>query len=292
MNHLDYLESKSIYILREAYASFKNTGMLWSIGKDSTVLLFLCRKAFFGHVPFTLIHIDTGFKIKKMIEYRDYLVEKLELDLLYAINEKALKAKQAFPFGTLSRVECCKVLKTETFKRTIIGAITQYRYNHYKKRYEPLDSPQSFDAIILGIRADEEGTRSKERYFSKRTDRFSWDIEEQAPEFWNQYNIELRPGEHMRIHPLLDWTELDIWEYILRENIPVIDLYFSKKGKRYRSLGCAPCTQPIESDAKNVSDIVNELKSGKLSRIAERAGREQDKEDRGTLEMLRREGYM
>lgn len=147
--------------------------------------------------------------------------------------------------------------------------------------------------MIVGIRADEEGSRSKERYFSPRDQNNVWDLGEQPPEFWNQYKTDFPKGTHIRIHPLLDWTELDVWEYIKRENIPVVSLYFDNgEGKRYRSLGCAPCTKPVESDAKNVDEIIDELKTGKFSNIAERSGREQDKEDGGGLEDLRRCGYM
>jgi sulfate adenylyltransferase subunit 2 len=147
--------------------------------------------------------------------------------------------------------------------------------------------------VIVGVRSDEEGSRSKERYFSPRDKNNDWDIADQPPELWNQYKTEFAPGTHVRIHPLLDWTELDIWEYIQRENIPVVSLYFDHgSGTRYRSLGCAPCTKPVESTARNVAEIVRELKEGKFSNIAERSGREQDKEDGGGLEDLRRDGYM
>ena len=145
----------------------------------------------------------------------------------------------------------------------------------------------------MGARADEEGSRSKERYFSARDKQSDWDIGDQPPELWNQFKTDFSPGTHVRIHPLLDWTELNIWEYIERENIPIIDLYFDRgEGTRYRSLGCYPCTTPVESTAKTVTDIVNELRGGKFAKIAERSGRAQDKEDGGGLETLRREGYM
>jgi len=147
--------------------------------------------------------------------------------------------------------------------------------------------------VIVGARADEEGSRSKERYFSPRDKNNEWDVGDQPPELWNQFKTDFAPGTHLRIHPLLDWTELNIWEYIERENIPIIDLYFDQgNGKRYRSLGCYPCTTPVESTSKNVSDIVAELKTGKFVNIAERSGRAQDKEDGGGLETLRRDGYM
>ena len=143
------------------------------------------------------------------------------------------------------------------------------------------------------MRADEEGSRSKERYFSPRDQENEWNIGGQPPEFWNQFKTEFSPGTNVRIHPLLDWTELNIWEYILREDISTVPLYFNQgDGKRYRSLGCYPCTFPVESNASNVQEIIAELQTGKFSRVAERAGRAQDKDDEGGLETLRREGYM
>jgi sulfate adenylyltransferase subunit 2 len=162
MNHLDKLENTSIFILREAYANFRNLGMLWSIGKDSTVLLWLTRKAFFGHVPFTLIHIDTSFKIPEMISYRDTLVREWKLNLVYGMNEEALKNKQSFPDGSLDRIACCKALKTDALVNTINGTWTRYKFNHESGKYEPEKNPEPYDGIIAGIRADEEGSRSKE----------------------------------------------------------------------------------------------------------------------------------
>lgn len=292
MDRLDELESKSIYIIREAYANFKNLGMLWSIGKDSTVLLWLVRKAFLGHVPFPVIHIDTGFKIPKMIEYRNKIALELKLNLIVGQNKKALEEKNTFPDGKLTRIECCKLLKTETLKHTLLGDWPRWVLDHTTGKLVKEKNPQPFDAVIVGIRADEEGSRSKERYFSERNKNSEWEIDNQPPEFWDQFKTDFPPGAHIRIHPILDWTELDIWKYIKRENIPVIDLYFSKGGYRYRSLGCEPCTKPIKSDAKDVNEIIKELEEGKLKNIPERAGREQDKEDNGGLETLRREGYM
>ena len=154
-------------------------------------------------------------------------------------------------------------------------------------------SREAFAGVIVGARADEEGSRSKERYFSPRDKQNDWDVGDQPPELWNQYKTDFAPGTHVRVHPLLDWTELNIWEYIHREQIPIIDLYFNQgDGKRHRSLGCYPCTSPVNSDARNVEEIIQELKTGKFANIAERSGREQDKEDGGGLETLRREGYM
>jgi len=293
MGHLDRLEDTSIFILREAYANFKNLGMLWSIGKDSTALLWLTRKAFFGHVPFTLIHIDTSFKIPEMIAYRDQLVREWRLNLVYGINEEALRNKETFPNGKVDRITCCRVLKTDALVNTINGTWTRYRFNHEAGKYEAEQNPEPFDGIIAGIRADEEGSRSKERYFSARNQTSVWEIEDQPPEFWNQFKTEFAPGTHVRVHPLLDWTELNIWEYIQREKIPTVSLYYNHgDGKRYRSLGCYPCTFPIDSQASTVDEIVEELRNGQLKNIAERSGRAQDKDDGGGLETLRRGGYM
>jgi sulfate adenylyltransferase subunit 2 len=293
MDHIEQLESLSIHLLREAYANFKNMGMLWSIGKDSTVLLWLARKAFYGHVPFPLVHIDTAYKIPEMIEYRDRLALEWNLDMIYGQNDDALKNKQTFPDGNVDRIACCKLLKTEALKHTLSGEWPRYRMNHETGQYEIAKNTEPFTGVIVGVRADEEGSRSKERYFSPRDRENNWDLGDQPPEFWNQYKTDFPPGTHLRIHPLLDWTELNIWEYIKRENIPTVSLYYDQgNGKRYRSLGCYPCTNSIESTSKNVDDIIEELQSGALSNIAERSGRAQDKDDGGGLETLRKGGYM
>ena len=293
MDHIEQLEHKSVHILREAYASFKNLCMLWSIGKDSTVLLWLARKAFFGHVPFPLVHVDTSFKIPEMIRYRDRFAAEWNLYLMYGQNEEALRDKQTFPDGAVDRITCCGLLKTEALKRTLSGEWPRYRFNHVTKSYERDPNVEPFTGVIVGARADEEGSRSKERYFSPRTTQNAWDVGDQPPEFWNQYKTEFAPGTHVRIHPLLDWTELNIWEYIEREEIPTVSLYYNQgEGIRYRSLGCGPCTKAVESDARSVAEIIVELKTGKFANIAERSGRAQDKDDGGGLETLRRDGYM
>ena len=293
MDNLEQLENKSIHIFREAYANFKQLCMLWSIGKDSTVLLWLARKAFFGHVPFPLLHIDTHYKIPEMIEYRDRLAKEWRLNMIYGQNEEALKNKQSFPDGTVDRITCCRLLKTEALKNTLSGAWKRYKLNLETGEYEIDKNTEPYTGVIVGARADEEGSRSKERYFSPRDVENIWDVGDQPPEFWNQFKTDFAPGTHLRIHPLLDWTELNIWEYIKRENIPTVSLYYNQgEGKRYRSLGCYPCTFPIESDSKNVDEIIEELKAGKLKNIAERSGRAQDKDDGGGLETLRRGGYM
>ena len=293
MGHLDQLEHQSVHILREAFANFKSLCMLWSIGKDSTVLLWLARKAFFGHVPFPLVHIDTSYKIPEMIVYRDRLAREWKLNMIVGRNEEALAARQTFPDGAVDRLACCRLLKTDALRHTLSGAWPRRRLDHETGQYQPDPNPEPFTGVIVGLRADEEGSRSKERYFSPRNQESSWDIAEQPPEFWNQYKTDFAPGTHVRIHPLLDWTELNIWEYIERESIPTVSLYYDQgQGIRYRSLGCYPCTHPVESTAKTVREIVDELRTGKFANVAERSGRAQDREDGGGLETLRRDGYM
>jgi len=266
MKHLRDLESQSVFILREAYKHFDNLAMLWSMGKDSTVLLWLARKAFFGHVPFPLLHIDTSYKIPAMIEYRDRFAREWRLNLVIGQNKEALDGGMNHEKG---RVACCKALKT-------IGLQNLLEANGYT-------------GVILGVRADEEGTRAKERYFSPRDKNNDWDFRDQPPEFWDQFKTMFPKGTHVRIHPLLDWTEINIWEYIKLENIPFMSsLYLDQgTGTRFRSLGCAPCTFPIQSTAKSVDDILQELRT---TTVAERSGRAQD-EGRG-MEDLRKDGYM
>lgn len=293
MDHLDRLEANSVHILREAYREFKSLSMLWSIGKDSTVLLWLTRKAFFGHVPFPLVHIDTAYKIPEMIKYRNELCREFRINLVVGQNTEALRAKETFPDGRADRLTCCRKLKTEALKYTLSGEWARQKLDFDTGELVPDTSREAFTGVIAGVRADEEGSRSKERVFSARDEKNEWDTASQPPELWNQYKTDFAPGTHVRIHPLLDWTELNIWEYIERESIPVIPLYFNDgSGKRYRSLGCFPCTKPVDSGAENVPEIIAELKSGKFKNIAERSGREQDKEGGGTLEQLRKDGYM
>lgn len=266
MNDLDVLESESIYIFREAFNRLDKIAMLWSIGKDSNVMLWLARKAFFGHVPFPVIHVDTMHKIPEMIEFRDRVAREWKLPIIIGKNEAALAAGMGPHEG---RVNCCSALKTEGLKQVL--------------------AEHGFNGVIAGIRRDEEGTRAKERVFSPRNETNEWDFKDQPPEFWGQFKTDFAPGTHLRIHPLLAWTELDVWRYIQREGIPVVDLYFSKNGKRYRSLGCAPCTGSIASTASTVAEIVEELETTKTS---ERAGRAQDKESEDAFERLRANGYM
>jgi sulfate adenylyltransferase subunit 2 len=193
----------------------------------------------------------------------------------------------------MTRKQCCALLKSGALKATLQGTGVRRRLNLATGKYDIDHDREPWHGVIVGARSDEEGSRSKERYFSPRDKNNAWDVGDQPPELWNQFKTDFAPGTHVRIHPLLDWTELNIWEYIKRESIPTVSLYYDQgDGKRYRSLGCGPCQTPIDSNAKNVDDIIAELKSGKLKNIAERGGRAQDQEGRGGLEDLRRDGYM
>jgi sulfate adenylyltransferase subunit 2 len=190
MDYLNQLENRSVHILREAHANFRSLCMLWSIGKDSTVLLWLARKAFFGHVPFPLVHIDTSFKIPEMIRYRDRLVAEWRLDLMYGQNTDALAARRTYPDGSVDRITCCSLLKTEALTRTLSGEWPRYRYDHASGRYARDHNNEPFTGVIVGARADEEGSRSKERYFSARSTQNTWNVGDQPPEFWNQYKTD------------------------------------------------------------------------------------------------------
>jgi sulfate adenylyltransferase subunit 2 len=266
MHYLDEWESRSIYIIREAYARFRKIALLWSIGKDSTTMLWIARKAFFGRIPFPVIHIDTGFKFREIYQFRDYYSRKWGLDLLVSRNEEALAVGVRPDDG---KFECCNALKTDALKKTL--------------------AQHGFKALLLAIRRDEHGIRAKERYFSARDALFGWDYRNQPAELWDFYKTSLKKGEHSRIHPMLHWTELDVWKYIRREKIPIVDLYLARKGKRYRSIGCQTCCAPIISRADTIRKIIRELETTVTS---ERAGRAQDKEDTYTMQKLRSLGYM
>jgi sulfate adenylyltransferase subunit 2 len=258
-----------VYILREAFRKFRNLAMLWSMGKDSSVLLWLARKAFLGHVPFPCVHVDTSYKIPEMIRFRDAMAKAWNLDLVVGQNKPALAAGETFPAGSASRVDCCSLLKRDGLQDVIHS--------------------RGYEAVIVGIRRDEEGTRAKERYFSPRNQDFGWDFRDQPPEIWDQFKTDFEPGTHLRVHPLLHWTEENIWEYIERERIPVVSVYFAQQGRRYRSLGCAPCTMPVFSGASTVSEILEELRT---TQVAERSTRAQDQEAEDAFERLRASGYM
>jgi sulfate adenylyltransferase subunit 2 len=266
MEHIKRLENRSIFIIREAYSQFKKVAMLWSIGKDSTSLLWLVRKAFYGRFPFPIIHLDTGYKFKEIYQFRDRYSKIFGLNLLICKNQKAIDkglnpAKEKF--------ECCTELKTNTLKEAI--------------------SKNGFKALYLGIRRDEHGIRAKERYFSPRDEDFKWDYKKQPLELWDQFKTKAKDEQHLRVHPLLGWREIDVWEYIKRERIPIVSLYFARGGKRYRSIGCECCCNPIDSDADTIDKVIAELRTSKIS---ERSGRAQDKESAYTMQKLRSLGYM
>ena len=266
MDKLSELESHSIHILREAYHHYPRMAMLWSIGKDSTTLLWLCRKAFLGDIPFPVLHIDTGFKFAEIYAFRDRYAALWGLDLIVARNEAAIRD------GVNSKDNkflCCDKLKTAALKQAI--------------------AEHNFQALLLGIRRDENGIRAKERYFSPRDEQFAWNYQAQGPELWDQYRSGVKAGNHVRIHPLLHWTERDIWRYVQGEDIPFVDLYRARDGWRYRSIGCHTCCKPVESQATSVEEIVSELEGG---HTGEREGRAQDKEDAYTMQKLRSLGYM
>lgn len=266
MNYLDRLENESIYIIREAYNQIKDIALLWSIGKDSTTLLWLIRKAFYGQIPFPIIHLDTGYKFKEIYQFRDTYAKEWNLNLIVHKNIEKIENGICPEIGKL---ECCTELKTNALKQIV--------------------KEKNFKALYLGIRRDEHGIRAKERFFSARDEDFEWNYKEQTPELWGQYKTKTGNEEHIRVHPLLGWTELDIWEYIQREHIPIVNLYFAKNGKRYRSIGCEPCCQPIDSEADVVEKIIEELK---ITTISERSGRAQDKESDYMMQKLRSLGYM
>ena len=266
MSYLQELEKKSIAIIREAKAQFKNLAVLWSTGKDSTTSLWLCKKAFFGKIPFPIIHIDTGCKFPEIYEFRDRMAKEWDMNLLIAKNDEAIQRGVSPQKG---RFECCTLLKTEALKNLI--------------------EREKLDALILSIRRDEHGIRAKERYYSPRNREFQWDYQNQPTEMWDLY---VKPSEdysHMRVHPILHWTELNVWQYVKQEKLPINPLYFAKSGKRYRSLGCMPCTVPVPSQAETIDEIVEELKT---SKTPERAGRSQDKEKAYMMQKLRSLGYM
>lgn len=268
MQYLDALENKSLYVIREAYQKFQGRiAMLWSMGKDSTTLLWLVRKAFFGRIPFPVLHIDTSYKFPEMYAFRDNLAREWGFEVIVGSNEDQLAAGMGPGKG--QKLDCCTELKTNALKQLI--------------------DAHGFHAILLGIRRDEHGIRAKERYFSPRDAAFAWDYENQPAELWDQYSSSLKGDEHYRIHPILHFTEQDIWHYIRREGLPLVDLYRSQNGARFRSIGCVPCCSPVPSEAVTVDEIIAEIEQSKQS---ERAGRAQDKENLYTMQKLRSLGYM
>ncbi len=264
MDRLDELEAQSIYIFREAFERLRKVALLWSLGKDSNAMIWLARKAFFGRVPFPALHIDTGKKFPEMYAFRNRYSVEWDLDL---IVEQCPSIEAIDP--TLPPAARSAARKTEGLKL----ALDKHR----------------FDGLFAGIRRDEEATRAKERVFSPRGAEGLWDVRDQPPEFWNHFNASPPPGAHLRVHPILHWTESDIWQYTRRERIPIIPLYLSRDGKRYRSLGDADITFPIESNASTLGEIIAELDTTKLP---ERSGRAMDHESEDAFERLRTAGYL
>jgi len=278
MDHLDELEAQSVYILREAYHSFSNLCMPWSMGKDSNVLIWLSKKAFCGKIPYPLLHIDTTYEFPEMLDFREWATKEYDLDLIVKINEDARAGRGTYtsPVGyeTHDPVTVTHELKTVALQQVM--------------------AERKFDALITGIRRDEDPTRAKERYFSPRNADFEWDYKDQPPEFWNQFTTAQEPGEHIRVQALLDWTEVDIWRYIEREQIPIPQMYFARPGEdgkfyRFRSLGCWPITKPVQSKAANISEVIAELM---VTKTSERAGRAQDHHERNAMQKLRAKGFM
>ena len=296
LSHLEKLESESIHIIREVASEFENPVMLYSIGKDSTVMLHLALKAFSpGKLPFKLLHVDTTWKFKEMIKFRDEIAKKYDLDLLVHINDEGVK-NNIGPITHGSKLHT-DVMKTQALKQAL---------NKYK-----------FDAAFGGARRDEEKSRAKERIFSFRDENHHWDPKNQRPELWNLYNTKIDKGESVRVFPLSNWTELDVWQYIYQEKIEIVPLYLAairpiikrdnlllmvddkrldvkesetieNKLVRFRTLGCYPLTGAIESNAKSVEEIILELIKSKNS---EREGRAIDKDQIGSMEKKKQEGY-
>jgi sulfate adenylyltransferase subunit 2 len=277
MDHLDRLEAQSIFIFREAFHAIDKLAMLWSFGKDSNVMIHLARKAFFGRVPFPLIHCDTELEMDEVYMFRDQYAKEWGVNLISHICP-SLEATDA----TLPHAARVAARKTLGLKEVV-------------EKY-------GFTGIITGIRRDEEATRAKERVFSPRGQEGQWDVKEQPPEFWDQFKTDYAPGTSIRIHPLLHWTELDIWHYIKREDIPVVPLYFARpyhhlegrdfagKAMRFRSLGEKGITWPIESAAATLDEIIAELR---ITKVSERSGRPMGAdEDESSFERLRADGYM
>jgi sulfate adenylyltransferase subunit 2 len=295
LTHLQLLEAESIQILREVASEFERPVMLYSIGKDSSVMLRLAQKAFYpAPIPFPLLHIDTGFKFREMIDFRDRMAAEVGAELLVWRNEPAIAAG-ANPIA-LDTKRCCGLLKTQA----LLDGLAHYGFN----------------AAFGGARRDEEKSRAKERIYSFRDKAGQWDPKNQRPELWNLYNSRIHPGESIRVFPLSNWTEMDVWQYIHQEEIPIVDLYFAKERPMYvrgeallpieqsfvarlgeqsqmvrsrlRSLGCSPCTGAIRSDADTLPKIIAELLS---FRSSERANRVIDHDQEGSMELKKREGY-
>jgi sulfate adenylyltransferase subunit 2 len=296
LTHLDRLEAEAIHVFREVAATFSKPVMLYSVGKDSSVLLHLALKAFYpAPPPFPFLHVDTTWKFKEMYKFRDRLAKELGFNLMVHINQDGI-AKGINPYDHGSNVHT-HIMKTVGLRQAL--------------------DLHKFDAAFGGARRDEEKSRAKERIFSFRDDKHTWDPKNQRPEMWKIYNTRVKPGESIRAFPLSNWTELDIWQYILRENIDIVPLYFAAKRPvierdgmlimlddertklrpgekveermiRFRTLGCYPLTGAVESDATSLEAIVREML---VARTSERQGRMIDKDEAGSMEKKKREGY-
>lgn len=264
MDDLDLLEARSIYILREAFHRIPTLALLWSLGKDSNVLIRLAKKAFVGRVPFPVLHLDTGLEFPEAYAFRDRYAAEWEIDLITDPCPPLEAVDPTLP--PASRVAARKSLGLQQ-------ALARY----------------GLDGVVVGIRRDEQATRAKERVFSPRTATGEWAFRDQPAELWDQFSVDLAPGTHVRVHPLLDWTELDVWRYIEREAIPVVPLYFARGGQRFRSLGEVGITFPVASDAATIADVIAELAT---TRTPERAGRAMDGETETAFERLRVGGYL
>ena len=263
-DNLKSLENRSLYIIREAYATVPDLAMLWSIGKDSTAMLWLVKKAFFGRVPFPLVLLDTGMEMDEVYDFRDKLIKEWDLPVINYPCPPEEDMDKELPPATRAAMR-----KTEGLKSLL--------------------AEKNYKGIFCGIRRDEQGLRAKERVFSPRNADGSWDFKDQPAEFWDAYHPAIPENGHVRIHPLLHWTEVDIWRYTKEENIPLCDLYFAKNGQRYRSLGEKNITKPVPSTASTIDEIIEELQKTKT---AERAGRAMDSETEDSFEKLRTQGYM
>ena len=261
---LDALEEESIFALREAYARLKPMAMLWSIGKDSNTLLWLVRKAFLGRVPFPVMLLDTGNEFAEVYAFRDLMIREWKLEYINAICPPVEATDPSLPPN--ARAAARKTLG-------LAEAIVRF----------------GLRGVLFWIRRDEQPIRSKERMFSPRSAAGNWDFRHQPVELWGHYQTDVAHGAHVRVHPLLSWTEIDVWRYIRRENIPVVPLYFARAGWRYRSLGESDITHPIRSSAGTVDEIVAELEK---TNEPERAGRSMDHESEDAFERLRTAGYM
>ena len=263
-NDLDELEANAVYIMREAKRCVEPLAMLWSMGKDSTALLWLARKAFFGRVPFPVVLLDTEMELPEVYQFRDEISLAWNLDVRNELCPPESSVDRTLPPASRAAAR-----KSEGLRKLL--------------------AREQFKGIIVGIRRDEQATRAKERVFSPRSVDGDWDVRHQPSEFWNHYATDVPEGAHLRIHPLLHWTEADVWRYHLRESIPFVPLYLARDGKRYRSLGEKNITVPIVSNAATIEEIIQELET---TREPERAGRLMDNEQEDSFERLRSGGYM